>query len=430
MNVTTADTTTELHHPGMARLGNIALGVGLVFTLLALFGLLLGVVEHDRRHALSYLLGFSFWYSVLVGMLFIVLITYIFDAGWSIIIRRQLEHFLSAFPWLSLIFLPLIILPWVSPDAGIIWKWLDGNYVMPSGSTVAEDVLWIEKSPYLNQTFFTVRSILFLAVLSWLALALRRISVRNDETGDASNFAMGRKLSGLGIFVVSLAATFSAIDWFKSLEFHWFSTMYGVWFFSASMRAAISVIGITCVLLASTGYLKGIYNKAHQYDLGNMALAFTIFWAYISFSQYFLIYQANIPEETFWYVIRQFGVDGAHNSWWDVSLLLVFAHFLFPFLFLLFYKNKIRTVTYVFILGWILLFHLVDLYWNILPGKKTDLEAPLGYTIREFSVTPFDICALVGFGGIILWAFFKSAAQHRGIPIRDPYINESIHHHE
>ncbi|MGF1531248.1 MAG: hypothetical protein ACFCU4_07795 [Puniceicoccaceae bacterium] len=419
-----------IRYPGMAKLASVSLSVGLIFSLIALLGLFWGFVDNESRYAISYLLGFSFWYSVLVGMLFIVLLTYIFDAGWSIIIRRQLEHFLGAFPWLTLLFLPLIVIPWFTPEPGILWKWLDPNYVLNTGETVGQDVLFVEKSPYLNQTFFTIRSVVFLGVLSLLAIGFRRLSFRNDSTGDPANFASGRKLAGLGIFVAAFAVTFSAIDWFKSLEYHWFSTMFGVWFFSASMRAALAVIGITCVLLASFGYLKGIYNKAHQYDLGNLTLAFTIFWAYISFSQYFLIYQANIPEETFWYTIRQFGTDDLRNSWFTVSMLLVFAHFLFPFLFLLIYKNKIRTVTYVFILGWILVFHLLDLYWNILPGKKTDLSEILGYRIREFSISFFDLAAIIGFGGVVLWAFFRSSSQQWGIPVRDPYINESINHHE
>ena len=157
-------------------------------------------------------------------------------------------------------------------------------------------------------------------------------------------------------------------------------------------------------------------------------LAFTVFWAYISFSQYFLIYNANIPEETFWYNMREMNFDGTKNSWWWVSMGLIFMHFFFPFLYLLWYKNKFSS-RLRFIAIWILVFHFLDLYWNIVPQKlATDSHG--GYTVRQFGISWIDITMFLGVGAVVIWAFLKSAAKERPIPIRDPRIEESINCHE
>jgi hypothetical protein len=259
---------------------------------------------------------------------------------------------------------------------------------------------------------------------------MRKHSFALDRDGDPAHVRALRKLAAAGIFACALSATFAAINWFMSLEYHWFSTMYGVWFFAGCMRSAIAFLLIILFFQSSRGDLKGIHNESHNYLLGCMALAFTVFWAYISFSQYFLIYQANIPEETFWYKIRHLNVDGSTNTWWWIGLCLVFFHFLVPFLFLLFYKAKVNIKLILFLAGWILFFHLVDLYYNILPSKIAPADNILNYNVRQFSITFWDLSMLVGIGGIVLWAYLKSLSQNSPIPLRDPRINESIHCHE
>jgi hypothetical protein len=216
-----------------------------------------------------------------------------------------------------------------------------------------------------------------------------------------------------------------------SISYHWFSTMYGVWFFSASMRAGLAIVVIACFILAAKGPLKRLYNRAHRYNLGCLCFAFTVFWAYISFSQYFLIYNANIPEETFWYNIRELNANWSPNSWWFVSLFgLVLCYFLVPFFYLLFYNNKVTSGRLLFICCWILFFHLIDLYFNILPTQKPYDGNVVGYKVQEFIPTIFDLASLVGIGGICVWAFLRSLKKTEIIPIHDPRIEESINYHE
>lgn len=379
------------------------------------------------RPFLGWILGLSFWLSILVGMQFLLMIWWLFDAGWAVVVRRQFEHAMAGFPYLALIFLPLVILSLGFSDTRIPWIWMNADALIAGGGTVIEDVLFLHKAPYLNQTFFVIRYILIFATWIGLAYYLRKWSFQMDETGDPANVHNSRKLAALGMFLCALATTLASVDWFKSLNYHWFSTMYGVWFFSACMRAGLSA-GVLLLFYQMTRPegLKGIVKPAHFYFLACLMFAFTVFWAYISFSQYFLIYSANIPEEVFWFNIREINKDGSKNSWWWVSMALIFLHFLLPFLYLLWNKNK-YGVKLKFIAIWILAFHLLDLYWNIIPQKLAANGAD--YTVRQFSIHPADITVFLGVGAICVWAYLKSAAQYRPIPIRDPRIKESINCH-
>lgn len=388
-----------------------------------------GTVDPSRPF-LGWLVAGSFWLSILIGALFLTMIWWAFDAGWPLIVRRQFEHLFAAFPYLALIFLPLLLLTIVGNPELIAWIWMKPEAPVPGGhGTVASDVLFQHKDIYLDLMWFCVRFVAYFGVWLALALLLRRWSYKTDETGDLRFVRMSRKLAGAGLFLCAFASTFAAVDWFKSLNYHWFSTMYGVWFFSASMRAGLSAAVLLLFYMAGRDDgLKGIVRSTHFYYIGCLMLAFTIFWAYISFSQFFLIYNANIPEETFWYVMRELAADGGKNSWWFVSRGLIFLHFFFPFLWLLWYKNKFGW-RIQFMAVWILGFHLLDLYWNIVP-QKMPADNVLGYTTREFSIHWVDFTTLLGIGAVMIWAFLRSAARHRPIPIRDPHIYESLNCHE
>ncbi|MEM9226706.1 MAG: hypothetical protein AAGA45_01955, partial [Verrucomicrobiota bacterium] len=300
---------------------------------------------------------------------------------------------------------------------------------------VGDDPLYLHKAGYLNVNFFFARLVIYFAAFCGLAFVLRKHSFTNDTQPSPKHYSACRKWSGAGLFITPMVMTFIIFDLLMSLQYHWFSTMYGVWFFALSMRVALAATVILCFFLSTRGRLKGIFNQSHYYFLGCLCLAFTIFWAYISFSQFFLIYNANIPEETFWYNMRQLNFDGTYNGWWWVGLSLVFFMFLFPFLFLLRYKSKVQPASIVFICSWILFFAIVDLYFNIIPAKKgiTPEQAAETGNNLGYVVTPvlskymiFDLAALVGIGGIVLWAALRSMSKTAPIPIHDPRVRESI----
>jgi hypothetical protein len=416
-----------------------ALIVGLVGLGIALVGLFLGVSNHDNRPLVGWLIGFGFWFSMCVGMLYLVILFYLFDAGWSIIVRRQLEHALAAFPILVLCFLPLLLIAvgafgsGPGGPEGLLWKWLDPTQNIPGGAPIANNPDFIHKAGFLSLGFFVVRLAIYASVFCGLARLFRKHSFAMDTDPRPEHVVACRKHAAWGVYAVSMATTFAAFDLFMSLSFTWFSTMYGVWFFATSMRAGLAGTVIMCYLLSCKEGrpLYGIYNRAHRYLLGCLCLTFTIFWAYVTFSQYFLIYHANVPEETFWFNLRELNAQWTHSSWWWVSLALIFGYFFLPFFALLSYYNKVRRRGLVLICCWILSFQLLDLYFNILPAAVADpTSKPLGYRVVEFVPSIWDFASLVGIGGMCVWAFLRSRAKTEIIPIHDPRIAESLNYHE
>jgi hypothetical protein len=457
----------------------ISLFIGIIGVAIAGFGLYSGYDSSNVRPLFSWLIGLGFWMSVCIGMLFLIILSHIFKAQWSIILRRQMEHCMVAFPVLAILFLPLIYIAHsdepiedghkhtsiqeqidhakhdddkgahgdagtkgehagghddhghggIKKKSGMLWKWmaLDG--------TDHHDVLLSAKEAYLNRKGFTLRFIMYFVVFCGLGLLFRKFSTNQDKDGDIMWTHRSLKLAAFGAIATALSTTFAAIDWFKAIEHHWFSTMYGVWYFACSMRLGLAFTVVICFILSTRGELKGIYKQAHRYDLGCLMLAFTIFWAYISLSQFFLIYNANIPEETFWYNIRQFNPANPDqiNSWYPIGMCLIFCNFFFPFFFLLFYYSKVTHKKILFIACWIIFWQLVDIFYNVLPGIEPDKDPNVGafdYTVRQFSVTGYDVAAVFGIGALCVAAYLWSRSRTEIIPVRDPRILLSINHHE
>ncbi|NDH16729.1 MAG: hypothetical protein EBY48_06595, partial [Opitutae bacterium] len=240
----------------------LGLSVGLI-------GLFQGLQSGDKAPFLGWLWGCSFWLSIAIGMLMLIMIFRVFNSRWSPVVRRQQEHALSAFPWLALCFVPLLLVAWLGKDhSGILWSWVnpESNTVeVSSVISVADDVLHQKKAGYLNLNFFTIRLIGYFAIFCGISHWLRKVSFSQDKDGDPNWTHLGTKVSAIGIPAAALALTFGAFDLFMSLEYQWFSTMYGVWFFASGMRAALAVTILVCLYLVSTGSLKGLFKQAHKY---------------------------------------------------------------------------------------------------------------------------------------------------------------------
>lgn len=436
----TPSLTTPAAHGTGGTLAGRALIVGLVGLAIAVAGLFLGGSAADpARPFIGYLIGFGFWFSMSIGMMLLVIMFYLFDAGWPIVIRRQLEHGLAAIPWLALCFIPLLLLALgVFPGRahGILWQWLDPSQPLigKPGETIGEDPLFIHKAGFLSLPFFLIRLVIYVTVFWGLSIKFRKHSFAMDTQPDVMHVRWARRYAAAGAYLVPLCLTFAAFDFFMSLAYTWFSTMYGVWFFATSMRCGIAATILICFYMsAEPGRpLYGIYNRAHQYLLGCLALTFTVFYAYVTFCQYFLIYNADIPEETFWYNLRELTVSWSHNSWWWVSLAIIFGYFFIPFFFLLNYHTKVSRRLLPCVAVWVLCFHILDLYFNVLPGKVADNSAGsiLHYQVRGFRPQIWDIASLIGIGGICVWAFLRSQSKAEAIPIHDPRIEESLNYHE
>jgi hypothetical protein len=385
--------------------------------------LLVGVlVSGAHVAATAWLMGVVYWTAMIIGALMLVMIHHIFDASWSVVIRRQWEHALAAFGWLALLFLPLLVLSWMAPH-DLIWPWMNLGHVIANGETVGADLLYAKKSSFLNLPAMTLFSVLFFAIWLWLSARLRKASFTQDADGSAKWTLKNRVTAGFGLPLGALTLTFAAVYWVKSLEYHWFSTMFGVWFFANCMRGAYALTVVVMIWLYNRGDLKGILNTNHFWSIGQMMLAFTVFWGYVSFSQYFLIWNANVPEETFWYNLRE------HGDWWYVGMFIVFGTFLLPFLVLLSYRFKVTHRIIRRIALWILFVIFVDISFNLMPALKDAHGDPQPFLSINLLWT---VASVAGVGGICAWAYLRSfaTAQARLIPIRDPRIAECLTHHE
>lgn len=400
-----------------------ALTVGIVGLVLTALGV--AVMPDKHGPVMSYLVGIVFCTAIVIGMLMLILIHHIVDASWSVVIRRQFEHFLSAFKWLALLFAPLVVLAVLKP--GFIWPWMDLDHALHGHGTVGTDILYQKKAGFLNLGMFIGMTVAFFAGWILLSYRLRKASFTQDSDGDIKWTFMNRRTAAFGLPIGALTLTFASIYWVKSLEYHWFSTMYGVWFFANCVRGALAVGVLIMVWLLNRGDYKGILNTNHFYSIGLLSFAFTVFWAYVTFSQYFLIWNANVPEETFWYNLRELDSHGRTTQWWYVGLVILFGHFFGPFLALLSYRFKVTPHILRRIVVGILVTILIDMCYNILPALKDEHGDPLPF----FSINLlWVLTSVVGIAGVCVWSYLKSFPSAKLIPIRDPRITESLTHHE
>ena len=372
-------------------------------------GVLLGgitAVVNLKQFAYSYLLAFMFFLSICLGGLFLVLIHHLFDAMWSAPIRRVNEHLAFLLPVMGILFIPIAVL---APFK--IYPWLHEMIEQgPHG-----DHALAAKQPIFSLPWFYGIAVGLFLIWTWLSYNLRKWSLRQDKTGDALCTYKLRKYSAGGIYIFALTLTLAAIMWIKSLEHQWFSTMYGVYYFAASVWVTCATVYLITLFLKRTGPLDAVVGPRQFLDIGVLLFAFTVFYAYIAFSQYFLIWNAAMPEETFWYVKREAG------SWWDISMLIIFGHFFLPFLSLLRIDAKVWLPLMIPLCAWAWLMHFVDLAFNILPVLH-----PKGYVLHWA-----DIGCMAFIGGVLALVFIKYFTSHPPYPLKDPRLGEAlgVHHY-
>jgi hypothetical protein len=365
-----------------------------------LAAVLFGNFDLRRQFAYSYLLAFMFFLSLCLGGLFLVIIHHLFDAAWSVPIRRVTEHMACLLPVMAVLFIPIAIM--AKP---LIYSWMQAP---------ATDHALHAKQPIFTMPGFYIIAVVLFAIWSWLSLSLRRNSLNQDKDGAAIWTYKMRKLSAGGIYLFAFTLTLAAIMWMKALEYQWFSTMYGVYYFAASVWTTLATVYLITRLLQRTGPLSGVVHTRQIHDLGMLLFTFTVFYAYIHFSQYFLIWNAAIPEETFYYVKREFG------TWWQVCLVLVFGHFFLPFLLLLRIDAKMALPLMIPLCVWVWMMHFLDMSFNIMPLIHK----------ANFVLHPLDIACMMFFAGVLSLVFIKFFNSHPPYPVKDPRLGEAlgVHH--
>lgn len=370
-------------------------------TLLSVGGIL-GAVSFfiDAHFALyAYLLSYVLLISIAIGSLFIFALEYVAGAEWSTPFRRIVEFGASLAPVLLLLVIPLLLnvktlFHWAHPEV------VQGDHALES------------KAPYLNQTFFVIRAIGCVLLWSLFYFVLSKNSKKQDTTKDQSLTTKNIRISAIFIPVFAITLTMSSIDWMMSLEPHWFSTIFGVYFFAGSMLAGLAVATFAAVTLMEKGYLHPSLTNEHLYSLGALLFAFVNFWGYIAFSQYMLIWYANLPEETFWFLARWQG------GWIAISLALIVVHFIVPYAVLLSQPAKMDPKRLKFAALWILFAHIVDLYWLIMPSVHAESFSILSI-ILQFA---FPTAAV----GIVILVFYYNAKKYNLTPVGDPKLQKGL----
>ncbi len=401
--------------------------------------------EAANSYAFSYLFAFEVFFTISCGALFWCLLHAASNSAWGVAIRRIPETIAQSFLFLALMGLPLVM-PFVNVQSKPQWtktmyEWIGiqshvaASHVDGAASDASlqeklgaahETMLLYKKFPYLHIGWsglpgWDMRYIIFFLLLILIARKMRAYSVSQDSTGDIQPTLRARWFASGTLPVFAVCSSFASIDWVKSLNYTWFSTMFPVNVFAGSALCAMAIIILIVGTLKKTGHLEGVVTEEHFHTMGKLMFAFTVFWAYIAFSQYFLIWYANIPEETQFYGIRNTG------GWWFASLGLVFGHFLLPFILLLRRgaKRNINSIMKMALL--VVAVHILEMYWMIIPERGRslyDASSASGATgLRDIA---FDIIAFVTFAAVFIFMFIRNFAKHSIYPCGDPRLEESM----
>ena len=352
-----------------------------------------------REFGYSWLLAFMFYLTIALGALFLVLIHHLTDAGWSVATRRFCEHIAALlFPWLAVLFVPVALL------APVIYPWMNLD--------PHTDRALLAKWPLFTLPGFYVVSALILGVWGLLTSRLRYWSLKQDKTGEARCTYRMRFHSGWGVLAFAATVTLSGIIWMQALQYQAFSTIYGMCFFADCAWVMLATAYVITMVLQRQRILSDVLHDSQFYFLGILLCAFTLFHAYVHFAQYFVVWNGNLPEETFWYIQRERG------SWWWVSMVIIFGHFLLPFFVLLPIRVKSSFKIMLPVCAWAWLMHFVDLSFNILPVAHPD-GFPWHWILLQLGCLAF-------MGGLLGRVFLKDFNAHAPFPKQDPRLLEAM----
>ncbi|HYW73907.1 MAG TPA: hypothetical protein VE961_22985 [Pyrinomonadaceae bacterium] len=383
-----------------------ALLVGVVFSGLLLIGLILGLVSprfSTAQFFQSYLVGFVFWIGITLGSLALLMLQHLTGGAWGLVIRRVLEASTRTLPLMLLLFIPIIF------GLKQIYPWTNSAFMRETPALQ-------QKAQYLHPSFFIMRSAIYFAFWSLLALTLNWLSLEQDRTGQKRIRKRLQMVSGPGLVFLIISITFAAIDWVMSLEPEWSSTIFGLIFVAAWSLSALAFTIIVMSWLQNRGPMDRVAQPRHFHDWGNLLLALVMLWTYFAFSQYLIIWSGNLAEETTWYVARTRG------GWGAIALLIVILQFAFPFLALLSRASKKSAEKLAILAGLILVMRVVDVIWLIEPAFHRE----------SFHLSWMDIVAPIGIGGLWVGTFAWQLQKRALVPLNDPQLEqalEQVHEH-
>jgi hypothetical protein len=366
--------------PACLLVGIVALAISLI-----------GGFSNPRQFFFSYLFGWFFWVGLSFGCFVVTMIHQLTGGRWGYPIRRILEAGFMVLPVMLILFIPLLfglkyLYPWAQSAE------LTGNHVLE------------QRHGYQNQSGFIIRGLIFFVVTIWMGWCLRRWSLQQDATSDAAPTRKARTLSGPGVVLFSLLATFVYVDWIMSLEKEWHSTMFPVILLIGQILIAYAFSVVMLTLFGGLDPFATILTKTHYHHLGNLLLTFVLFWTYISFGQLLIVYAGDLPTEIDWYLHRIAG------GWKCVVGALALLHFFVPFFLLLFRGMKRHASALGILAAIIFVMHIMDAYWLVMPSLHP----------RGIAVSWLDFLTPLGFGGIWLAVFLSRLKAAALAPQNDP----------
>jgi hypothetical protein len=400
---TPATTTDFAPPPELRRLQTPFLVAGVVGLLVAALGFVF-----DRPHFFqAWLVAWLLWLSIALGCLGLAMLHHLSRGAWGLMVRRPLEAGARTLPLLLVLFVPVLF-------------GLHELYEWSHTEVVRADHILSQKEPYLNVPFFVARAAFYFVV--WIALAwmLARLSRRQDESGDPALYRRMQAISAAGFLLLALTGSFAAIDWLMSLDPHWQSSLFGLWYFAGLGLSGLTFTVVVANWLRQREPLRGALRPQHFHDYGKLFFAFTMLWAYLSFSQFLLIWAGNLPEEIPFYLRR------AHGGWGIVSAILLLGHFVLPFLVLLSADVKRRGATLVKVAVWMLAMRWLDYFWHVAPTLQA-LHDENGHG-SVWAGLWIDLAAVVGLGGVWVWFYLRALADRPLLPVNDPFVAEVLAH--
>lgn len=400
--------TDSLEYPAGSNIARNLFVVGAVGLVATAIGYFTEGDTHHHRAYFSYLVSFTLFSGIGLASIAMVMFHHITRSSWGVVVRRIPETFASNM-WLWALFVIPVLL-------GIhdLYHWSEAA-VYDAASPEYDKILKGKKA-FLNTPFFIIRQLIYFTIWGFLGHRLHKASIDLDKSGDWGITTLMRKLSAPGILLFALSVAFAGFDWLMSLDPHWFSTMFGVYFFAISFQSFWPVMILLVFFLQRNGILKNTIGQVHIYDLGAWFFAFTIFYAYIAFSQFLLIYYANLPEETLWFYHR---LEGGYQY---IAYGLLIFRFALPFFTLLNRSAKYNRTVLATVSSIVLIMHFAELFWIVMPTLDT----------HGIHFSWMDIAAFLGLGGIFFGLFFRKFQQHSLIPLNDPKLEESLskHYHD
>ena len=349
------------------------------------------------RFSASYLVAFVFFLTLALGALFFVMLQHLTGSAWSVTMRRIAETVMATLPAGLVLFVPIAL------NLGSLYEWARPE-------AVAHDPVLQGKAAFLNPQFFLIRVVAYFALWSLWALRLYRNSAAQDGAPSLARAQSSERWSAPGMLILTVTTALASFDWLMSLDPHWYSTMFGIYIYSGAVLAFFAALALILMAFRGAGVLRGAVNHEHFHDLGKWIFGLTVFWAYIAFSQYMLIWYANLPEETVWYRDRLIG------SWRTVGAVLVVGHFIVPFLVLVSRAAKRRLGILGAAAAWILAMHYTDLYWIAMPV----------FSPKGFAPSWIDLAALAAVGATFGLVFWLRLERRAIAPVGDIRFERSL----